>query len=341
MPRSTGPLPSPSPPWCCLVRCEIRLALPSLPSARWQPSSSTPELLLPPLRRSIPPAIPHWRPGMRSSFEPRTRSATLPSSSGRTPRASRGSRHLATAPRGTRTPTGRSSRTSPARFRQSIAAREQFLREVPPECDTESQGLDYAFYAGDRYFAHGHFEEARRLLRPLYEQHCTTSQLGNATWRDLIVMSNMERDDAQSRRLAVAEKRHPCAGPLPEVHSEPWPEVILNVAFDDAAKVLVMAENALQDRNGAPAAQGREHVRICCSLGACAQGCAAGRPARSSIDLQLGEVNRAIHLSPLFFHLVYGADSPRIVGAWRDHPNTGPNIVQPPNPPSTRRASSC
>jgi hypothetical protein len=224
----------------------------------------------------------------------------------------------------------------PGPIRQSIAAREQFLRDVPPECDTASRGLDYAFYAGDRYFAHGHFEEARRLLRPLYEQHCTTSELGHVTWRDLIVMSNMEEDNAQSRRLAEAEKRHPCAGPLPEVHlvDRGAGEVILiNAAFDDAAKVLVMAENA-------PA--GSERERLQRKAASMYHNALDAAPAHkdaplaamraASLDLQLGEVYRAINLYFLFISH-YGTENvlDRLEHGGID-PEASPKIVQPPQP---------
>jgi hypothetical protein len=191
----------------------------------------------------------------------------------------------------------------PDPIRRSMAAREAYLRDVPPACDAEDRAPSYAFYAADRYFAYGHFEEARRLLAPIYEQRCTTSPVGFVTWKDLLLMSNMEQDHEQSRRLAEAERDHPCAGERPAPRLDMRPEVLANTAFDDAAIVFERA---------ARAAAGPERERLLRKVAKMYDDAARAAPAHpdaslaamrsASTYLQIGEVNRAIDVYRHFIH---------------------------------------
>jgi hypothetical protein len=134
----------------------------------------------------------------------------------------------------------------PAAIRQAMAAREQYLRDVPPACEdvdgTEARN-ESTFYVGDRFYVYGHFSEARALLEPLYRRSCTTSPLGYETWKRLLTMSLLERDNAQARRLALAQRDHPCAGTHDEPPSTVWDEPLIS-PFDDAAKVFAFATEA-------------------------------------------------------------------------------------------------
>jgi tetratricopeptide (TPR) repeat protein len=191
----------------------------------------------------------------------------------------------------------------PDPIRRSMAAREAYLRDVPPACDSEDRTPNYAFYTGDRYFAYGHFEEARRLLAPIYEQRCTTSPMGFVTWRELLQMSNMEQDHEQSRRLAEAERDHPCAGERPASRGDMRPEVLVNAAFDDAAVVLEAA---------ARAPEGPKRERLLRKGAKMYEDAVRAAPAHrdaplaamrsASTYLQIGEVNRAIDVYRLFIH---------------------------------------
>ncbi len=198
----------------------------------------------------------------------------------------------------------------PTPVRQSMAARERYLRDIPPECGSADR-TDYAFYVGDRFYVYGHFREARALLLPLYTQGCSTSPLGYETWKRLIVMSNIERDSAQSRWLALAQRDHPCAGTHDEPPpASPWDDTIqVSVsAFEDAARAYAIATNA---------AAGPERnvlLRRAASMSEDALNVAPGHPdapdaalRSASIRAQLGDVREAIHLYQRFLEH-YGAN---------------------------------
>jgi hypothetical protein len=98
----------------------------------------------------------------------------------------------------------------PAPIADAVAAREAYLREVPPRCDADVT-IDYALYVGTEYELYGHFNEARRWLLPVYETRCGVSPHGYEAWKLLLIMSNIEQDAVQSRQLADAQQRRPCA----------------------------------------------------------------------------------------------------------------------------------
>jgi tetratricopeptide (TPR) repeat protein len=129
---------------------------------------------------------------------------------------------------------------------KSMQARDEYIQRVPPERDKQNHSTDYAFYTADQFYLYGHFKEAQARFLPIYEQHCNGSDpLGYEAWKRLIVMSNMQKDDARSRELALAEQKHSCAVDPKQKEEERkgFVDVILqNAAFADANRVFEQAK---------------------------------------------------------------------------------------------------
>ncbi len=99
----------------------------------------------------------------------------------------------------------------PPVVQQSITARDEYVRVVPPSLDPQKHSIEYQYYAGETYFLYGHFDLARKRFEPMWKEHCGTDEYGYKAWERLITMSNLERDADRSRQLAEAEKTHSCA----------------------------------------------------------------------------------------------------------------------------------
>jgi hypothetical protein len=187
----------------------------------------------------------------------------------------------------------------PGPILEAIAAREQYLHDVPLECEDADRAEarnEYVFYVGDRFYAYRHFSEARAFLEPLYARACETSPLGYETWKRLLTMSVLEHDDAESRRLAVAQRDHPCVGTHDEPNPGGWDDTPIS-ALDDADKVFASATHAAEgtERNLRlrKAAQMYEDVLTAAPAHHAAPDCAM-RAAWSYA--QIGETNGAIRI---------------------------------------------
>lgn len=87
---------------------------------------------------------------------------------------------------------------------QAIAAREDYIRRVPPALDTPKNIPVYRFFAADYFFIYGQFEEAKKRFYPMYEQECGKSTWGYKAWERLTTMANKEGNIPESRKLAEA-----------------------------------------------------------------------------------------------------------------------------------------
>jgi len=133
-------------------------------------------------------------------------------------------------------------------IQKSMSARDEFVQRVPAERDTQHHADDYAFYAAQELYVYGHFKEAADRFQTIYQQHCGKDPLGYEAWKRLIVMSNLQKDAAQSRKLAEAEKNHSCAQTSDQLAEEKKGDltdlVLQNAAFEDANKVFEQAKAA-------------------------------------------------------------------------------------------------
>ena len=196
---------------------------------------------------------------------------------------------------------------------KSMRARDEYIQRVPPERDKQNHATDYAFYTADQYYMYGHFPEAESRFQPIYEQHCNGKDpLGYEAWKRLIVMSNMQKNDARSRQLAEAEKKHSCAVDPKQQEEERkgFVDVILqNAAFEDANRVFEQAKNTppgpAQDELWRKAGKMYEDAL----RAAPAHKDAPAAAINSAFCYkQVGEFNRAIELYQLFISS-YGSES--------------------------------
>ncbi|MDP9001677.1 MAG: hypothetical protein M3O46_16380, partial [Myxococcota bacterium] len=196
---------------------------------------------------------------------------------------------------------------------QSMKARDEYIQRVPPERDRQNHASDYAFYSADQFFLYGHFKEAEARLQPIYEQHCGKDPLGYEAWKRLIVMSNLQKNDARSRQLAEAEKKNSCAKTELQVAEEKKGDltdlVLQNAAFDDANKVFEQAKAE---------APGPKQDELWRKAGKMYEAALRAAPAHKDAPAaainsafcykQVGEFNKAIELYQLFIN-AYGSET--------------------------------
>lgn len=129
----------------------------------------------------------------------------------------------------------------PELVKEAIKARDEYNARIPYERDPEKNGLLYAYQSGDYYFVYGHFDEARKRFRPLYDKYCGKNEWGYKAWEKLISMSNFEGDAAKSRELAEAKS---CAYDEDTAAKEKAIKdpVKMGVAYLDARKLYEEAE---------------------------------------------------------------------------------------------------
>ncbi|MBK8258579.1 MAG: tetratricopeptide repeat protein [Polyangiaceae bacterium] len=92
----------------------------------------------------------------------------------------------------------------PEQVLSAIAARDEYIRRVPPALDTQGNIATYRFWGGEYYFIYGQFEDAKKRFTPIYEQECGKTPWGYKAWERLTTMANREGNIAESRRLAEA-----------------------------------------------------------------------------------------------------------------------------------------
>lgn len=101
--------------------------------------------------------------------------------------------------------------TVPKPVLDAIAARDEYVRRVPPALDAPKNLDLYAFQAADYYFLYGQFGEARKRFEPIYNEQCGKTEFGYKAWEKLTTMSNLENNVEQSRKLAEAALTRSCA----------------------------------------------------------------------------------------------------------------------------------
>jgi tetratricopeptide (TPR) repeat protein len=191
----------------------------------------------------------------------------------------------------------------PAVIQQSMKARDEYVQRVPPERDKQNRALEYTFYVADQYYLYGHFKEARDRFQTIFKEQCQKSPLGYEAWKRLLVMSNMQKDAAQSRQLAEMEQTHTCAMTEAErKETKNFTDTVLqNAAFSDANAIFEQAKAAKP---------GPEQDALWRKAGKMYEDALRAAPAHKDAPAaainsafcykQVGEFNRAIDLYQLF-----------------------------------------
>lgn len=199
----------------------------------------------------------------------------------------------------------------PAVVQQSMNARDEYVRMVPPSLDTTKKGVEYQYYVAETYFLYGQFDMARQRFEPMWKEHCGVDEYGYKAWEKLITMSNIERDADRSTQLAEAEKQHSCA--VTE-ENKAKAGLIVNPTLQEAA--FVNARKKFEQAKAAP--PGPEKNKLWREAAAMYEAALKAAPARDEAPeaamnaayayKQVGEYNKAIELYNLFI-TEYGSDA--------------------------------
>ena len=207
----------------------------------------------------------------------------------------------------------------PAVVMQSMTARDEYVKLVPPSLDVQKRSNDYAYYVAEQYFLYGQFDQARVRFEPMWKEHCGKDELGYRAWEKLITMSNLERDAPRSIQLAEAEKAHTCAF-NPEQAGKAGS--IINPTIQEAGflRAREQFEKACEAKIGQKcknpdAPEKRDTWRKAGELYESALAAAPGRDEAPEAAMnaayaykQIGEYNKAIALYNLFIS-DYGSDT--------------------------------
>ncbi len=207
----------------------------------------------------------------------------------------------------------------PAVVTQSMTARDEYVKIVPPSLDVQHRSNDYQYYVAEQYFLYGQFDLARARFEPMWKEHCGKDELGYKAWEKLITMSNLERDAQRSIQLAEAEKAHTCAF-NPEQAGKAGS--IINPTIQEAGflRAREQFEKACEAKIGQKcknpdAPEKRETWKKAGELYESALAAAPGRDEAPEAAMnaayaykQIGEYNKAIALYNLFIS-DYGSDA--------------------------------
>lgn len=191
----------------------------------------------------------------------------------------------------------------PPVVQQSMNARDEYIRMVPPSLDSTHKGLEYQYYVAETYFLYGQFDEARKRFDPMWKEHCGVNEYGFKAWNKLITMSNIERNADESTRLAEAEKQKSCAVTDENKASA---GLIVNPTLQEAA--FVNARKKFEQAKNHP--PGPERDKLWREAAAMYEAALKAAPARDEAPeaamnaayayKQVGEYNKAIELYNLF-----------------------------------------
>jgi tetratricopeptide (TPR) repeat protein len=225
----------------------------------------------------------------------------------------------------------------PAVVQQSMTARDDYVKLVPPTLDVQHRSNDYQYYVAEQYFLYGQFDQARVRYEPMWKEHCGKDELGYKAWEKLITMSNLERDAKKSIELAEAEKAHTCAF-NPEQAGKAGS--IINPTIQEAGflRAREQFEKACEAKIGqkcknVDAPEKRDTWRKAGELYESALAAAPGRDEAPEAAMnaayaykQIGEYNKAISLYNLFIS-DYGSDA-RLNALQKGDPKTkaGPDL---------------
>jgi tetratricopeptide (TPR) repeat protein len=182
---------------------------------------------------------------------------------------------------------------------QSMNARSEYVRAVPPTRDPQKRSLDYTYYVAEQFFLYGHWDTARERFTQMWKENCKQNEFGYKAWERLITMAAKRRDAEEALRLAEAEKNQSCAF-SPEQSAQATG--IIKPLSQEAAyvKARVKFEEA---RKAPPGAEKNKLWREAAALYEQALGAAPSRDEAPEGAMnaayaykQVGEYNKAIEL---------------------------------------------
>ncbi|MBX3259990.1 MAG: tetratricopeptide repeat protein [Labilithrix sp.] len=182
---------------------------------------------------------------------------------------------------------------------QSMTARDEYVRAVPPSLDPQQRGLEYQYYVAEQYFLYGHWDVARQRYEAMWKDNCKKNEYGYKAWERLITMAAKSRNAEESLRLAEAEKNNSCAY-NPEQTAQA--SGIIKPIGQEAAYVKARAK--FEEARKAPAGPEKNRLwREAAALYEQALGAAPGRDEAPEGAMnaayaykQVGEYNKAIEL---------------------------------------------
>lgn len=139
----------------------------------------------------------------------------------------------------------------PPVVQQSMTARDDYVRSVPPNLDPQKRGLEYQHQVAEAYFLYGHFDQARARYDAMWKENCKRNEYGYKAWERLITMAAVTRNAEESLRLAEAEKKESCAFTADQTAKS---EGIIKPIGQEAAYVKARAkfEEACEAKAGQP-----------------------------------------------------------------------------------------
>lgn len=207
----------------------------------------------------------------------------------------------------------------PPVVQQSMTARDEYVRAVPPNLDPQKRGLEYQYYVAETYFLYGQFDQSRTRYDAMWKENCKKNEYGYKAWERLITMAAITRNAEESLRLAEAEKKESCAFTADQTAKS---EGIIKPIGQEAAYVKARAkfEEACEAKAGQPcknpdAPHKRKTWR---EAGELYEAALLAAPARRDAPegamnaayayKQIGEYNKAIALYNKFIS-EYGSDT--------------------------------
>jgi tetratricopeptide (TPR) repeat protein len=139
----------------------------------------------------------------------------------------------------------------PPVVQQSMTARDEYVRTVPPNLDPQKKGLEYNYYVAETYFLYGQFDLSRQRYDAMWKENCKRNEYGYKAWERLITMAAITRNAEESLRLAEAEKKESCAFTADQTAKS---EGIIKPIGQEAAYVKARAkfEEACEAKAGQP-----------------------------------------------------------------------------------------
>mgnify|MGYP001077764809 CR=1 FL=1 len=206
---------------------------------------------------------------------------------------------------------------------QSMTARDEYVRAVPPNLDTLHRGLEYQYYVAEQYFLYGDWATARQRYDAMWKENCKRNEYGYKAWERLITMAAKSRDAEESLRLAEAEKNNSCAF-NPEQTAQA--SGIIKPIGQEAAYVKARAKFE-EARKAPPGPEKNRLWREAAGLYEQALGAAPGRDEAPEGAMnaayaykQVGEYNKAIELYNRFIS-EYGSNE-RLTALQKGDPKT-------------------
>jgi tetratricopeptide (TPR) repeat protein len=195
----------------------------------------------------------------------------------------------------------------PPVVQQSMNARDEYVRAVPPNLDSQKRGLDYQNYVAEQYFLYGQWDLAKPRYEAMWKENCKKNEYAYKAWERLVTMAAKSRNVDESQRLAAAD-----ACPFnPEQSAQA--DSIVKPLSQEAAYVKARAK--FEEARKAPAGPDKNRLwREAAGLYEQALGAAPSRDEAPEGAMnaayaykQVGEYNKAIELYNRFIS-AYGSN---------------------------------